>query len=174
MFSFLIGLGVSIKIDYSEFMFKRLKGFQKGHKEFRKSFLKGRKQSQKERKNHSIAALKAGIGKWMLGKKASEASKEKKRGPNNKNWKGGKYIDKNGYVYILQPNHPNANLKGYVFEHRFIMEKHLGRILGKKEFVHHKNGIKNDNRLENLSVVLPTTHFGEIVCPYCQNKFLIK
>ena len=70
-----------------------------------------------------------------------------KRGHLNPNWKG---IKKNmGYVWLYSPNHPK-NLNGYVAEHRLVMEKHLGRYLIEREEIHHINGIKTDNRIENL------------------------
>lgn len=64
----------------------------------------------------------------------------------------GKYIRKDGYVYIKKPDHPRCNSNGYVAEHRFIMELHLGRYLNDLEVVHHKNRIRNDNRIENLEL----------------------
>ena len=67
-------------------------------------------------------------------------------------WKGGKAKDKNGYIYIYEPQHPFKNSTGYVFEHRLVMEKHIGRYLLLKEVVHHLNGVKDDNRIENLKL----------------------
>ena len=66
------------------------------------------------------------------------------------NWKGGKILDVNGYILIKTRDHPFANVNGYIFEHRFIMEKHIGRYLSPEEVVHHINGIVTDNRIENL------------------------
>ena len=67
------------------------------------------------------------------------------------NWKGGKIITTSGYILIYSSNHP-FNCRRYVREHRLVMEKYLGRYLTPKEVVHHKNGIVNDNRLENLKL----------------------
>jgi hypothetical protein len=65
-------------------------------------------------------------------------------------WKGGKYRDKRGYVLIYSTEHPYCNSNGYVFEHRLVMEKHIGRVLLPDEVVHHINSIIDDNRIENL------------------------
>ena len=72
-----------------------------------------------------------------------------KQGGNNK---GGKHIDRNGYVQIWNPNHPNCRSAGYMHEHRFVMSEHLGRELKRYENVHHINGNRADNRIENLEL----------------------
>lgn len=86
-----------------------------------------------------------------------------KTGPNASNWKGGRHVHKSGYVYIYAPNHPAANRDHYVFEHRLVAEKELGRFLEFQERVHHINGIKGDNRLENLIVM--QTHSKHMQLP---------
>ncbi len=95
------------------------------------------------------------------------------RGEKCANWKGGRGKSR-GYICILKPSHPSANGSGYVREHRLVMEKYLGRYLETFEFVHHRNKIKDDNRIENLQIVTKKTHFGNVRCPHCLKEFLIK
>ena len=77
-----------------------------------------------------------------------------------------------GYTVVkILPNssfYPMANFNGYIFEHRLIMAQSLNRCLVPNEFVHHLNGVKDDNRIENLRLVtskehntLPTTYSPE-------------
>ena len=69
------------------------------------------------------------------------------------NWKGGRHVGTNGYIWRYARGHPRACTDGhYVYEHILIMEKHLGRYLEPNEEIHHINGIKTDNRLENLEL----------------------
>ena len=68
----------------------------------------------------------------------------------NPRWKGGVLLNHSGYILRSMKTHPNCDIRGYVFEHRLIMEKHLGRTLKESEVVHHINGDKTDNNIENL------------------------
>jgi hypothetical protein len=71
-------------------------------------------------------------------------------GSNNKFWKGGtRHITAQGYVVIYAPGYP----RNKCLEHRYVIEKHLGRKLAHDEHVHHLNSDKTDNRLENLAVI---------------------
>jgi len=71
----------------------------------------------------------------------------------HKGWKGGRILNKDGYVELYRPGHPNAKKHTrYMLEHRLVMEEKLGRFLKDGEVVHHKNGVKTDNRPENLEL----------------------
>lgn len=70
----------------------------------------------------------------------------------NPNWKGGSIRHKKGYVMRRVSGHPRARTGNYVFEHILVMEAALGRHLQSDESVHHKNGVRDDNRIENLEL----------------------
>jgi len=75
------------------------------------------------------------------------------RGAKSAYWKGGRHVRADGYVLVQSPGHPAAfGHGGYVKEHRFVMEQHLGRYLRPSETVHHRNGDRTDNRIENLEL----------------------
>ncbi len=107
---------------------KGIRGFQKGHPIF-----KGSEKGWFKKGFHPSTEIKKG---QFLGEK-------------HPMWKGGRYIDKSGYVYIYRPEHPFSDVNNYIFEHRLVIEKHLGRYLTPKEVTHHL-GKRNDNRSQNL------------------------
>lgn len=91
-------------------------------------------------------------GHWNRGRKHTEEHKRAAARPMELNgrWKGGRAVDSDGYVLIKRPDHPNANNNGYVREHRLVIEAAVGRYLEAHEEVHHVNGLKHDNRPDNL------------------------
>ena len=71
------------------------------------------------------------------------------KGPRHPNWKGGRRLDKDGYVLVYAPDHPHA-VNGTVREHRLVMERIEGRYLDPEEVVDHRDGDKQNNAPENL------------------------
>lgn len=67
-------------------------------------------------------------------------------------WRGGKIVDKCGYILVKSPGHPFATKAGYVREHRLIAEQKLGRYLTPTEVVHHVDDDPANNAPENLVV----------------------
>jgi len=67
-----------------------------------------------------------------------------------RSWKGGHATDRDGYVFVYRPEHPRANSHRYVKQSRLVLEEKLGRYLLPDCEPHHINGIKGDDRPENL------------------------
>jgi len=181
---------------------KKGKKFSAEHRRNISKALKGRKLSEEAKRKMSEShkglrrseETKRKIGEAHKGKKLSEETKRKlseyhkglklsektrkkiseaNRGEKHWNWKGGRKISR-GYVNIWKPSHPYSNCCGYIFEHRLVMEKRIGRYLFSWEIVHHKNGIKNDNRDENLELSPSGKHNKMVQKVYQENMSLKK
>ena len=131
--------------------------FAKGHKVvggFKTRFKKGQKFSQEYRKKLSDAG-KGKVHKWTK-----------------------KVISCVGYKYLWKPDNPMSNKLGYLAEHRYIMSEAIGRILTTNDVVHHINGKKDDNRIENLALTDKVSHQdfhkGKVTCPYCHKIYIVK
>lgn len=70
-------------------------------------------------------------------------------GENNPNWNGGMSRHSSGYIYLVVER---DGVRKYIFEHILVMEDELGRRLFPDENVHHINGVRDDNRIENLEL----------------------
>jgi hypothetical protein len=97
------------------------------------------------------------------------------RGPEHPLWKGGRNRDANGYMLINVPvDHPFAAMAQKhptslrIYEHRLVMAEYLGRPLARHETVHHVNGVRDDNRIENLQLRIGSHGPGQAhVCLDC-------
>lgn len=97
-------------------------------------------------------------------------------------WVIRRIVSKGDYNYALIPEHPNATKRGYVLEHRIVIENHIKRLLSAKEVVHHIDGNKKNNTLSNLIVMLAPAHaklhhstgrtYCKFSCPECRGVFV--
>jgi len=98
-----------------------------------------------------------GEPKGKASARCAKCATKLKRGSNHPCWKGGRYFNSGGYVMLYFPNHSRATSNGYVREHIKIWMDAYGKI-PKGHVIHHLNGVKSDNRLENLNLTAVTKH----------------
>lgn len=84
------------------------------------------------------------------GRSCARVLDNQRSGP--RGWKGGRNKTNHGYMKVLAKGHHRADANGYALEHLIVMERELGRELQTGERVHHRNGIRDDNRPENLEL----------------------
>lgn len=100
------------------------------------------------------------ISKAHKGKAVSDKTKKKISEAHKISGIGHKKKRSDGYIAVYYPDHPKSNKAGYIMEHDLIMERMIGRHLKDDEVVHHVNGIKDDNRMENLILMKFKEHSG--------------
>lgn len=90
------------------------------------------------------------------------------KGEKSVGWKGGRNISPQGYVLVwVDPKDPMAvmaDVNNYVREHRLVMAREIGRPLKSHETVHHINGDRQDNRIENLQLRIGNHGNGQVYC----------
>lgn len=83
---------------------------------------------------------------------------EARKGAKGANWNGGVKTTKGGYRQVLCPEHPRADSNGYVMEHIVVWEQATGVPVPVNCCIHHMNGKKTDNQIQNLCMMLHTAH----------------
>ncbi len=81
-----------------------------------------------------------------------------RKGEKSSSWKGGSKKTKGGYICVLNPEHKRADRNGYVMEHIVVFERETGIEVPLNCCIHHLNGNKSDNRIENLCMMTRATH----------------
>ena len=124
----------------------------------RKYGIKSREKHKGFLGKHHTENVKKIISKANKGKVLNDEIKRKISESHKLKGIGHKKQRQDGYVALYYPEHPCSNQDGYIMEHRYIMEQHIGRYIKDDEAVHHKNKDRKDNRLENLELMTFKEH----------------
>lgn len=95
----------------------------------------------------------------MIGRKPPKTAFKKGQNIGKKcpNWKGGITYSE-GYAYVKTPKHPTHKDNSYILRSHLVLEKHMGILLTSNDIVHHINGIKDDDRIDNLQLLSRSQH----------------
>ncbi len=113
-----------------------------------------------------VVCPKCGKERWAQAKRGNPDhilcvdcyNNHRPRGQDNKNWKGGRSIDR-GYVLIHAPEHPYVRSKrGIVYEHILVWEQVHNMPVPEDCQIHHINGVRSDNRPKNLVCITSSEH----------------
>lgn len=122
-------------------------------------------------------SIAANSGSFKKGERRSPAT-EFKKGVKPRNWKGG-IRNIQGYVYIYSPDHPFASKRHKIIaQHRLVMEKYIGRYLNPGEVIHHIDGNRSNNSIDNLMLFpnqsshINFRHLNDagFVCKFCRRN----
>lgn len=102
------------------------------------------------------------LGSSEAAKAARVANGKRNAGRRKRDYELGGHEKKrsDGYIKVYVPDHPRCTADGYVMKHTLVMEREIGRHLQPGEVVHHKNHIRDDNRIENLQLMTATEHMA--------------
>ncbi len=120
--------------------------------------IKSRPQNVGMKGKHHTEEVRHIISKTHKGKVLSDETRHRISESHKIKGIGHKKERTDGYVSLYYPEHPYSNQDGYIMEHRYIMEQHIGRYIKDDEVVHHKNKNRSDNRLENLELMTFKEH----------------